>query len=304
MIKQGIRDVVNMPLSIKTAYSKILSFMTLTDRNYNQLKTAAFYRIMSKVQVASSERVQLMNFIMTKEEGLDTILKKLDLNELNDQEKNIFRFSLIKDLIIIMNADYIETDDEKMLLKSIQNHFDISEDQLSFFKEEYELDCCFFDESISPNKLKEITKKTISTAIALGIPLTTIYYSGSFKGLGFLGVVSGIRTLGLKKRIGKHSFAVGICTSIALGVITYKTLEYILHVRKDEKTKLAHLMKENMEALHIETIDNLYEDIKYFTNRMSEIEGKNEEYTDNILKLSNLLKGALGILKSTGAIIV
>ena len=43
----------------------------------------------------------------------------------------------MKDLIIIMKSDYIDTNKEKKLLEDIQNYFHVSDEQLVFFKEEY-----------------------------------------------------------------------------------------------------------------------------------------------------------------------
>lgn len=304
-MKEGIRSLENMPLNIKFAYSKILSFMISTDNNYNQLKMAEFYRIINKIQLPSRERIQLMNFIMKKEVDFLQVCKEVDLDKyLNDQEKNIFRFSLMKDLIIIMKADYIETEDEKSLLEGIQNYFNISAEQLSFFEEEYELDRCFFDDSISNDQFKNIVKNTISTATALGIPLTAIYYSGTFKGLGLLGTVSGLRALGMKRKTGKYSFLLGLGTSIALGIATYKAMNYILDIKKDEKAKLAQLMKENMENLHEGAKNVLYEDIQYFTHRMMEDKEKNMQSVDDTLKLINILKSAVATLENTEAVII
>lgn len=304
-MKEKIRDLESMPLNTKLIYSKILSLMTFTDDNYDQLKISKLYTIINKIQLPSMERIQLIKFIMRKEITFTEICKEINLDtHLNDQEKNIFRFSLMKDLIIIMKANYIETDEEKRLLKEIQDYFNISNEQLSFFEEEYELDRCFFDETISDNKFKEITKKTVSTATALGIPLTVIYYSGTFKGLGLLGTISGLRDLGMKRKTGKYSLLIGIGTSIALGVITYKTLEYILNVRKDEKTKLAHLMKKNMEALHEATKDTLYKDIEYFTYRMIETKDKNGQYAEDTLKIINILKRTVATLENMEAVII
>jgi len=300
-MKKDIRNLENMPSNIKSIYSKILSLMTFINGNYNQLKIAEFYRIINKIQLPSSNRIDLMSIIIEKEMDFDQISTQIDLD---DQEKNIFRFSLIKDLIIIMKSDYIETEDEKKLLKNIQNHFNISNEQLSFFYEEYELDRCFFDNNISDSKFKKTTQKIVSTATALGIPLTVIYCSGNFKGLGFLGAISGLRTLGMKRKTGKYSLILGVSTSIALGIVTYKSIEYILHIRKDENTKLAHLMKENMEVLHETTKHSLYNDIEYFSHRTIDVEYENEKELDNSLRLINILKSAVATLENTEAVIV
>ncbi len=304
-MNKGIRDLDSMPIDIKIKYSKILSLMAFIDNDYSQLKIGAFYRIINKIQLPSSHRIQLLNNIIRKEICFEEVFKEMDIDEiLNFQERNIFRFSLMKDLIIIINADYIVTENEKRLLKDIQNYFDISEEQLSFFEDEYEMDRCFFDGNISKNRFEEISKNAVSTAAGLGIPLALICYSGTFKGLGYFGTVSGLRAVGRKKKTGKYALAVGIGASIALGIATYKALEYMIHIKKDENDKLLDLTKESMESLHRGTIDILQEDMNYFSNRSVDHNHDNEQEVKNSLEIVGLLKRVVATLENTGPVLI
>ena len=65
-MNKNIRSLENMPLNIKFLYSNILSSMVCAGGIYNQLKLAAFYRIINKIQLPLKERIQLMNSIITK----------------------------------------------------------------------------------------------------------------------------------------------------------------------------------------------------------------------------------------------
>lgn len=304
-MNRNIRSLESMPLNIKFLYSKILSAMVCADYNYNQLKLAEFYRIINKIQLPSKKRIQLMNSIITERVDFFTICRDIDLDEhLNDQEKNIFRFSLMKDLIIIMKSDYIDTNNEKKLLEDIQNYFHISDEQLSFFSKEHELDRCFFDDTINDWEFKNMAINTISTATALGIPLIALNYSGTFKGLGALGIISGLKAMGMRKRTGKGSIILGLTATILLGITTYKITRYILNIRKDERIKLVQLTRESIEKLHEGTKNIIYEDIEYFTNRESEIEDKNNQDLNNILKIIDILKRAVATLENTKAVII
>lgn len=304
-MNKNIRSLENMPINIKFLYSKILSIMVCMDDDYNQLKLAEFYRIISKIQLPSKERIQLMNSITIKKADFFTVCEDMDLNEyLNEQEKNIFRFSLMKDLIIIMKSDYIDTDNEKKLLKDVQNYFHISDEQFSFFNREYELDRRFFDDIIDNKEFKNIIINTVSAATALGIPLVVLNYSGTFKGLGTWGIISGLRALGMKRRTGKGSIALGLAVSILLSITTYKITKYILNIKKDEKTRLIELIKEDIEKLHEDTKSTIYEDIGYFTNRAAEIKENDNGNLDRILKIINILKRAAATLENTKAVII
>ena len=304
-MNKNIRSLENMPLNIKFLYSNILSSMVCAGGIYNQLKLAAFYRIINKIQLPLKERIQLMNSIITKKIDFPAMCEGLDLDDyLNDQEKNIFRFSLMKDLIIIMKSDYIDTNNEKRLLKDIQNYFHISDEQFSFFVREYESDRRFFDDTADNQELKNIAVNTVSTAAALGIPLIILNYSGTFKGLGTFGIISGLRALGKNKRTKRGSILLGLTSSILLSITTYKIMKYTLNVKKDEKTKLIQLMREDIEKLHEGTKDIIYEDIEYFTNRAVEIKDKDNQDLGNILKMIDILKRAVATLENTEAMII
>ena len=304
-MNKNIRSLEDMPLNIKFLYSNILGSMVCAGGSYNQLKLAGFYRIINKIQLPLKERIQLMNSIITKKIDFMAMCEELDLDDyLNDQEKNIFRFSLMKDLIIIMKSDYVDTNNEKKLLRDIQNYFHISDEQFSFFSREYESDRRFFDDTADDRELKNIAVNTVSTAAALGIPLIILNYSGTFKGLGTFGIISGLRSLGMKKRTKKGSILLGLTSSILLSIMTYKIIKYILNVKKDEKTKLIQLMKEDIEKLHEGTKDIIYEDIEYFTDRAVGVKDRDNQDLGGILKIIDILKRAAATLENTGAMII
>ncbi len=306
-MSRNIRSLENMPLNIKFLYSRILSAMICADGGYNQLKLAEFYRIITKIQLPLKKRIQLMNSIITKKVDFFKICNEIDLDEylnehLNNQEKNIFRFSLMKDLIIIMKSDYIDTNNEKKILENIQNHFHISDEQLSFFNEEYELDRYYFDDITDDLEFKNIAVNAISTAAALGVPLVVLNYSGTFKGLGTLGIISGLKAMGKRRKTRKGSIIFGLTASILLGITTYKITKYILNIKKDKKIKLVQLIREDIEKLHENTKDIIYEDIEYFTNHVVGI--KDNQDLDNVLKIIDILKRTVATLENTKAVII
>ena len=86
--------------------------------------------------------------------------------------------------------------------------------------------------------------------------------------------------------------------------MTYKIIKYILNVKKDEKTKLIQLMKEDIEKLHEGTKDIIYEDIEYFTDRAVGVKDKDNQDLGGILKIIDILKRAAATLENTGAMII
>ena len=302
-MNKNIRGLENMPLNIKFLYSKLLSAMICIDDGCSQLKLAEFYRIINKIRLPSEERIRLVNSIITEKTDFSTVHGDIDLDRyLNDQEKNIFRFSLMKDLIIIMKSDYVETNSEKKLLQDIQDYFRVSDEQLSFFSKEYESDRCFFDDITDDREFKNIVANTVSAAAALGIPLVVLNYSGTIKRLDKLGIIYGLKAMGKRKRRSRGSILLGLTASILLGITTYKITKYIFSIRKDEKTKLMQLVKADIEELHESTKSIIYKDIEYFTNHAVEAEDNRE--LDNVLKAIDILKRAVATLENTKAVII
>ena len=110
--------------------------------------------------------------------------------------------------------------------------------------------------------------------------------------------------MGMKRKTGKGSVILGLAASILLGFITHKILKCVLNIKEDEKIKLIHLMKEDIEKLHECTKKIIYEDIEYFTNHAVEIKDKNNQGLDNVLKTIDILKRAAATLENTEAIII
>lgn len=309
---KNIRALEDMPLDIRFLYGKILGCMVAVDRSYNQLKLAAFYRIISKIRLPAKKRIQLINTIVRNKMKFFHLYDEIKLDQyLNHQEVNIFRFSLMKDLINIMKADYIETDGERELLEEIKNYFNISPEQFVFFIEEYQADRNFFQDNMTNRQFRSIVENTVSTSMALGIPLLALYYSGTSKQKYILKRLSTLypsqpsrKILGLKRKKARSSPVLDLGKYIFLAITVYKASRYILSLGRDEKTRLLELVREDIGALHENTKDTIYYDIEYFNNRIAEFRDRKSYDLLHILKVVDLLERAAATLERTGPVIL
>lgn len=304
-MKRDIRSLENMPLNIKLLYSGILGAMAGVGGSSNQLKIAALYRIISKIQLPIKMRTHLIGDLVKNDTDFYKISKEIYLDDyLNDQEKNIFRFSLMKDLIIIMKSDYIETNMEKELLRDIQDYFDISDEQFAFFIREYEADRCFFHNNLSNNQFRKIIENTISAGAALGIPLLTLSCNRNLNGSYFLRTISPLGNMRIKRRRNKSLSPLGLTSYVLLGITAYKATKQILSNRKDSKAKLVELVRKDIEELHANTKNIIHHDIEYFVNRTVELKDKNKVELRETLNIVEILQRAAATLETTGAIIL
>ena len=150
-MREKIRGLDEMPWETKLNYCKILSLMVTIDGQVEQLKMVELYRLIAKVMLGDSKRPKLLEFIFEPKIELEDLWEKI-LEGLNNQEKNILRFSIIKDLLIIMRADYYEALEEIKFLEKTKEMLHISEEHMKFFEEEYQNDKNFFHYFIPTSK--------------------------------------------------------------------------------------------------------------------------------------------------------
>lgn len=266
MLKEKVRDLQAMPAETKLRYFKVLFSMALIDGELNQLEAMELYRLMGKIKILQKERLDLLNNMDAFLENIIDICKTL-LEGLNDQEKNILRFSLMKDLIIIMGADYYQSPAEIELFSKIRTFFQITEEQLYYFQEEYREDRSFFDEdsekSVTVNRLEE----RILTAAALGIPIGALYIKKCRDKNDYFFFYRG------KKELS----AIDLLKALTIGVVTYKGLKWLLKMKTNKKETLKQCLYKECLKIQDRAIRYLVKDRRYFQEKLLNLEKENEE---------------------------
>ncbi len=148
MLKTKIRDLVDLSNEIKVQYFKILLHMAEIDGELNLFELIKLYELMARIKVPQKERIYLLKGAANGSEDPVKICRTI-LGLLSGQERNILRFSLMKDLIIIMYADYHASPEERELFEELQVLLEINEDQLKIFLNEHGLEQVFFEEDYS-----------------------------------------------------------------------------------------------------------------------------------------------------------
>lgn len=303
MIREKVRPLEKLPLKVKLAYTKILALMLMTDRELDQLKLAALYRLMARIKITSAKRHEVLEAIYKGDLILDELVNHCN-EGLNIQEKNILRFSLYKDILIIMRANYLEDSEAELLLGMISELFDITEEHKRFFDEELKRDIDYFEGDKPVNLINEAVVEAAARASAIGIPLVVLCYNGYIEGLGALGVLSGLHQLG-KKITRKHSFLAGIAITIGLGMLTYNSTKYLLNSKDRYSNRLKKLMAEDMQELQQLAVSYLETDISYMQTKIQFFEAalyNNDRITHEDILFS--LKRAMALLKNTKPVVL
>ncbi|KAB3529264.1 hypothetical protein [Alkaliphilus serpentinus] len=294
MGKLTIRPLEKLPSKIKLDYCKLLSLMVIVDGEINQLKMAAFYRLIANIKLPSGKRENLIDFIFSENKENIKLLANSVLTDLSDQERNILRFSLIKDLLIIKEADYVETKEENQLLDEMIILFEITREQLQFIEEELKKDEDFYHEGEGPKR--SLVKSTLAKASAIGIPLTALYFSGSFRGLGPLGLITGIMGIGRLKG-NKKSYLSGILFTILLGFGSYYGIKWLIHTKDRRELRIISLYKDKMSEIHKKALYYAEVDLQTIIDRIDQ-----QEATDKLITLQEIkeaLEKTIGTLRHT-----
>ncbi|MCC5911161.1 MAG: hypothetical protein JJT76_12060 [Clostridiaceae bacterium] len=279
MKKRRPRGMETMPLAIKFDYLKVLFSMANVDGDINQLEMMELYRLMGKLKCTSKERIALLKSTGENNDIKNT-LDNLLSHDLEQQEKNIVRFSLIKDLLIVMGADYDETLEEVVLFNTIKEELYITDEQLHLTRSEYEEDKQYFKKNIEIYDIKGKAKKTAYQVAGISIPLAFMYANNYFNNP--------------KKRCArKHLTVSSLGKHVLLGVVSLKSIEWLLQ-KEDRK-------KSNLDKKLFLECNKIHETAKLYVTRdiihIQKILSSNQDQF--LLQQIKLLKKTVGTLEKT-----
>ncbi|AKL94244.1 tellurite resistance protein TerB [Clostridium aceticum] len=282
-MKEKVRELRELPQEIKHNYFNVLFTMANIDEKINPLELAELYRFMAKMQLEKEERKVLLKQLYKSENNLENLCKNL-YRGLNEQEKNIVRFSLIRDLMLLMKSDYYEAQEETDLFNQIKVLLNITEEHMVWFNEEKAL---YQDTSNKPLSYEGI-EETVLMATAIGVPLTTFLFSDSFKKNPFL----------LKKSSHKRRLRTDLLRSIAIGGVSYHSLKWWLRRRKKKSMSLQQCMIEEVEKLQERAKRYMALDLQHLQQSLQWAE---ENFIDMELQRETiiLLKKSLAVLHNT-----
>jgi hypothetical protein len=215
------------------------------------------------------------------------------LEGLDDQEINILRFSLIKDLLIIMRADYYEGLEEKKFLEKTKKILQISEEHMKFFEEEYLNDKIFFEQIIIDDRKEYIKKEFIAGAAALGIPLTIMYPASIFGDYRLFKA----KTPYWKKKREKVS-AQRLGATILMSIFSYKSVKWILDQKKRKDLRFKELVFDEALKTHERAVEYIIKDLKYIENKIKIYE-ENFRETDGLTGQKILLEKVLAAFNNS-----
>lgn len=288
--------------AIKTHYLSIMVWLIKQNGLLNKEKYAEIHLLMTRIRCSAAVREEVRLLLFS--EGLMEIEQILyNLREsLSYLQQRGLKFSIVKDAIWIIQNDTNYSDvKQNVYFKKLLTSLNVDDEQLNFI-----IDVCENDKKIMSGEIEDgVIKKTLTDlaakSAAAGVPIATVYLSGSVVGLSAAGMTSGLAALGFGGLIGLSSMATGIGTAIVLGVVTYQGIKYLSGSNERDKISIREFMLAEILLNHQRSISDFAEDIALIANELKEalvdIE-KNKQIIAKIIKHIVLTKSAINHIQN------
>lgn len=290
-----------MDEKVKINYLKAIVNFTYIDNVINEKEIAEIYSLMCRINMDTESRIKIREYMVNSKDCTDEILDEMD-KYIPDSSYNALHISFLKDIIMLeKSTKSIEKDekeyDRSEFIKNIADKYSINEEQIEFLKNSCEYDLKILNGEISDNEIVKKAKELSAQAAGVGVPIAAVYLSGT-AGFSAAGITSGLASLGLGGVLGLSSMVTGIGVAILAGVGVYKGIKWITSGGEREKSQKRELLIQQAILNNQKTINNLVEDINWYTEKIVDVLEKNERNEAMINKLSKELKVFSQALKS------
>jgi len=297
--KEEVNPLEKMDTAIKVSYLKIVINLAYSDDdNVDEREYAEIRSLMTRAQLTKEERFDLNEYTTNSEkleDSIELIAQIDDIVEENDKQ-SLF-LSLVKDLLYLVKVTQDGSNElDSPFIRKILIHLDIPEEQVNLLQDSIDNDLKIFEADTDDKGLIDGAQKVLSTAGAVGVPIAAIYMSGSVAGLGAAGITSGLATLGFGGVLGLSSMVTGIGVVVVLGLGAHQGLKVLTGSKEIERKRNKEFMLQGVVKFTQRTINELMEDIKYFTGLLSE---ECQKGTQKGLKINKLVR-ALIVLGAGG----
>lgn len=290
--KSQILPLSEMDDEIKTTYIKIICNYCYSNDNIIDAKEyAEVISLIVRIEYNSKNRIGIRSYMCDSANKEDTkILIKNLYDNISDSSIDIVKKSLIKDIIYIFklnnNLDEWRNDE---FITELQKELDIKDEQieliLSVIKNDEDILKNRKNDSEIAKSLKEIGAK----AVAAGVPLAAIYFSGSVIGMSAAGMTSGLAALGMGGALGFSSMFTGIGMVALIGVGTYKGVKKITGLSELENNKQREFMLQEIIKNSQKSLNYLIEDVNEISQQLMKEINKGLETSKKIEKLARIL---------------
>jgi hypothetical protein len=301
---EQLRTLERMPEPIKILYTQILAAQALVDQQLHPLEFSDLYVFMTQIGLTAPAREQVRQAFTAAQPPLRPLIDQM-LAQVTSADRDIIKFSLIKDLLRVSRMDGQISAEERANIEAIALHLYHTPGRvaeiLQFAERAIEYDEKLLLGKLTIDEFTKGAKNLASTATGIGVPLAAVYFSGSVIGLSAEGIISGLTALGLGGILGLSSVVTGLGVVVVLGVITFKLVQWLVTGKERQMERVREHMMQEIIKLNQRAMAALAEDLQGLAGQITHLSSLSAENRKMLLTLQELYRDALGRLKDREA---
>lgn len=295
---EKLRALEVMPEEVKLLYTRAVVAQALVDGEADPREVASLYVFASRTDLDAASRSEVRRYLSGELLGTEGDVPNIlglageVLAAVREEEREVVASALVKDLIWISRADRTLNPSEFESIEAVaREHFGEKADEVIAHAEKtIETEEAYVRGEISVSEFEKRMKQAASQAVAVGLPVAAIYFSGSVVGLSAAGFTSGLAALGLGGVLGLSAMLTGVGVVIVGGVVVYQVVRWSLGVNEREKAKKREHMIQEVLKQHQKSMADLAQDIGEMALRMEEYTEKSDRNAERLLRLKHELQ--------------
>jgi uncharacterized membrane protein YebE (DUF533 family) len=298
-----VRTLEAMPEEVRSLYVQVLAAQCLVDGEPHPKEVADIYVFMSKIGLGPDSREEVRGSLAAGQTQLPRLvdLVRKVVSGVEEDEKDVVAFSIVKDMTWISRADGAISSSERNSIRDVAEALGLqSEEVMGLADKVIEYDEAIAKGDVTASELEKAAKEIAAVATAVSVPITALFFSGSVVGLSAAGITSGLAAVGLGGLLGFSAMITGIGVLVVAGVVAYLGVQWMTGGKERELAKKREHMVQEILKLHQEAIEALAEDVSRIAEKLAEYVSKSDRNEERLIRLTSELQTfrfALGTLK-------
>lgn len=291
--KSQVTPLSEMSEEVKINYIKIIAnFAYSYEEQVDVEEYTEIMSLISRIELESESRLSIRAYLIDKDsiDQNDFLLEEIK-KMIDDVEFKILTQSLAKDILYLFGIkEDLNHWSNNLFIQDIFEYLKIKEEEVDLLIAAIKNDEDILKYRKNDTQIEKSIKDLSSKAVAIGLPLTAIYFSGSVVGLSAAGITSGLAAMGMGGLLGFSSMFTGIGALVLLGLGTYQGLKKISGIGDLQNNKQREYMLQAIIRNSQKSLTYLIEDINAITFQLMEEMKKVNQNTEKINTLFNLLE--------------
>lgn len=254
-----VRDIRKLDMEAKEEYGFILGNLLLQLKDVDTFQMEEFYKVLAYIELPKKHRKKLVELLLSnKKQGVfwGSHLESL-LNKVKGQERDILRLTLMEDLLSVATANHYMYEDKKTLLEDLKEQLLISDEQMRIFFQEPNQKYGLSIKDKSPDMTSQ-GKKIVSKCLALGIPLSLLYFS---QHNAYRHNYKSFTLLKLQRTLNPRNGVLRLAKYLVLGGVLYKGALWGMNRKYRNQEKVEKMLKKESKELYHRGKKYLEEDL-------------------------------------------